>query len=97
MLKRYEAAWEALDFDALTRVWMMPDPRGMRARLRDYREYAMDVSVESITVGRDARSATARCTVIHRFQAVGGRQEHTLKQTFRFEKRGENWIIVEVS
>ena len=94
VLRRYEAAWEALDFNALARVWDMSDPRGVRSNMEDFREYAMDVTVQNIDIASDTRHATAVCRITHRFRgAVSGLQTQVRTSTFSFEKRGDNWLI----
>jgi hypothetical protein len=95
LLRRYEAAWEALDFNALRQVWITAPP-AVESRMRRMREYAMDVSGclgKAITLAPDVRSATATCRVGFEFREVGGRQQETAMQTFTFEKRGDNWFI----
>lgn len=97
VLRRYEAAWEALDITALRQVWLMPNEQAVQSRMRGMREYAMDVSGcfgRSIKLAADARSATASCRVSYDFDAhIGGRQRESVQQTFTLEKRGDNWFI----
>lgn len=94
VLQRYKAGWESLNFDALARVWVMPDARGTRDGIADLREYAMNMEIRSIEIAADARSATATCFVTHRFEPrVGSRQTSSRLTTFTIEKRGDNWMI----
>ena len=93
LLRRYEAAWEALDFAALQRVWDMPDPRSVRESMSRMREYALDVVRKDVEISEDAQRATAVCTMAIRFRQVGSSQEATVVQTFTFQKRGETWMI----
>jgi hypothetical protein len=96
VLQRYEAAWEALDFNALKRVQASADAR-IAANMRDMREYAMDVKIQSVDVSPDARTATAVCQITYRVQGpIGGRQTENRRSTFSFERFGENWMIASI-
>ncbi|HET9266441.1 MAG TPA: protein kinase [Vicinamibacterales bacterium] len=98
-LQRYEAAWEALDADALGRVQVLSgsDARVIRQRMDGYRVYEMDMTVQNVTVAGDARSATVACQIAYRFQGpTGGRQTSNQRLTFSVEKRGENWMITSI-
>jgi hypothetical protein len=98
-LQRYEAAWEALDADALGRVQLLSgsDARVIRQRMEGYRVYEMDMTVQNVTVAGDARSATVACQIAYRFQGpTGGRQTSNQRLTFSVEKRGENWMITSI-
>ena len=95
-LQRYEAAWEALDFNALQRVQAGADAR-IAANMRDMREYAMDMTIQSVDVAPDARTATAVCQITYRVQGpIGGRQTENRRSTFSLEKLGENWMITSI-
>jgi serine/threonine-protein kinase len=96
VLQRYEAAWEALDFNALKRVQASADAR-IAANMRDMREYAMDVKIQSVDVSPDARTATAVCQITYRVQGpIGSRQTENRRSTFSFERFGENWMIASI-
>jgi serine/threonine-protein kinase len=96
-LQRYEAAWEALNFDALSRVLQTSadGARELRNRMGQMREYQMDMTIQRINISDDNRTATAECRVAYRFQGrVAGRQNATVNQTFMLERRGETWMII---
>jgi serine/threonine-protein kinase len=95
-LQRYEAAWEALDFNALKRVHVGADPR-IAGNMRDTRNFEMEVNVQSVTVSADARTATVVCQISYRVQPrIGNRQTENRRSTFSFEKLGETWVITSI-
>jgi TonB family protein len=97
VLGRYEAAWEDLNYDAVTGVHALTpeDARRLRANLGDLASYQIDISVKEIVVDPDARGATVTSTVTRRYRPRAGSPDgNTVTQTFRLEKRGDHWMIV---
>jgi TonB family protein len=97
VLRRYEAAWESLQYDAVTRVHVLsPDEaRRLRANIADMASYDIDINVHTIAIDADLRGATVTGTVTRRFRPRAGSADgNTVKQSFRLEKRGDHWVIV---
>ena len=96
-LRRYQAAWEALDLAALQRVQALSDDQAerVRATMAGARSYLIEMTVEEVTVDPGGRAASARCMVRRRFQPRSGfsREVPPARETIRFEKRGDAWII----
>jgi len=96
-LRRYQAAWQALDLAALQRVQALSDDQAdrVRATMAGARSYVVEMTVEDITVDPSGRTASARCMVRRHFQPRSGfsREVPPARETLRFEKRGDAWII----
>jgi hypothetical protein len=96
-LAQYERGHDTLDAAAVTSVFPGAPP-DMANRFAQYEFYRLEMVIESISVARDAMSATAVCTLSHLFQPkVGRRQQSVRRQQFSFQKRGNSWVIVAIS
>jgi TonB family protein len=99
-LKRYEAAWEARDADAVARVHDLSrdDLARIRSSLAGARQYAMEIEVKDIRPDPDGRRAVAMCVVTRRYAPrVGAAMEpRSATNTFTFERRGDAWIITSI-
>jgi TonB family protein len=100
VLRRYQAAWQALDLAALQRVQALSSDQveRVRATMAGARSYVVDVNVESITIDPSGRTASAQCVIRRHFQPRSGlsREVPARAETIRFEKRGEAWTITDL-
>jgi len=96
-LRRYQAAWQALDLAALQRVQALSADQveRVRATMEGARSYLVEASVDKITIDPGGRTASAQCTIRRHFQPRSGlsRDVPARVETIRFEKRGDAWII----
>ena len=100
VLARYEAAWEALNFDALAAVHALSsaEARTIRRNMSGTRSYEIEMTGCGIEPGQDLRHASATCNVTRRFRGeVSGEQVISGRTTFQLEKRDERWMIVSIS
>lgn len=98
-LRRYEAAWEALDVSALGAVQRLSDGEAARVRqsMAAAQAYAMQVDVQDLQILPDGRRATAVCRVARRFTPrVGRATDQNGVSTFTLETQGDNWVIVSI-
>jgi TonB family protein len=96
-LRRYEAAREARDFNALQQVQRLSaaEARQIQETMRNTRELQLDISDVAVTLAPNLQQATITCTIRTQFRPnIGGRQENTRKATFELENRGDSWIII---
>jgi eukaryotic-like serine/threonine-protein kinase len=99
VLRRYKAAWEALDFDAVQRVHALSasEARAVRDTIRSASSYAMDIVVHGVDVDSALQTASAECTITRSFDArIGSIPPQTTRSTVQFEKRGDAWMIVSI-
>jgi hypothetical protein len=97
-LKAYEAAYAAMDIDALRRVMVLSDDetRRLRGTFADASKYSVSVRVEAIIPAPDGRRATVNCVVSRAISARGGGQPPRVPPTptvFTLEQRGAGWVI----
>jgi hypothetical protein len=99
-LRQYEAAWEALDADALARVQVLSASgvATVRKTMADAEKYSMDIAVENIAIDPKGQAATVRCTVTRNFRskAVDRSERVQLPTTMQLEKRGDGWVITSI-
>jgi serine/threonine-protein kinase len=97
VLRRYKAAWEALNLDALDKVQALSaqEQADVRKTMEDANSYRLDMSVQSITVDQSGRSAVARVEMTRNFRPKIGRSPGPQRgtSTVRLEKRGDAWVI----
>jgi serine/threonine-protein kinase len=97
VLRRYKAAWEGLNPEALDRVQALSkaEAEDVRRSMDSANSYRLDMSVQSITVDSSGHSAVARVEMTWNFRPkIGispGPQRRT--STVRLEKRGDAWVI----
>jgi serine/threonine-protein kinase len=100
VLKRYEAAWESLNLEALAAVQRLSsrEAETVRTFMRNTREYQLEMSSPEIEVAPDGRRATARATVTRRQARPIGSGDNVTTQatTFQLERSGERWMIVAI-
>jgi TonB family protein len=95
-LRRYEAAWEARDIDALLRVRQLTagESAQVRTSMAEANSIEVDISTPEITVDAAGRTADAVATVTMRFHArIGSVAPRVVRNRFHLEKHGEAWII----
>ncbi len=100
VLKRYEAAWESLNYEALAAVQRLSarEAETVRTFMRNTREYQIEMSSPEIELGPDGRRATARATVTRRQARPIGSGDNVTTQstTFQLERSGDRWMIVAI-
>lgn len=98
VLRRYEAAWKALNYEALAAVQQLSRREGetVRGFMKNTREYHIEMSAPEIELAPDGRRATARASVTRRHpRPIGsGNNVTTQATTFQLERSGERWMIV---
>jgi hypothetical protein len=95
-LRDYAAAYESLNVDAVRKVYPKVNADALA---RSFREMA----AQQVQIGNDAQisiegaTAVVRCTVIQGFTPrVGqGRRPQPVAATFRLQKTGGRWVIIE--
>jgi eukaryotic-like serine/threonine-protein kinase len=98
-LRRYEAAWEALDFEAVQQVHALSasEARAVRDTIRGASSYAMDIVVHAVEIDGPLRTASAECTITRTYNArIGSIPPQTTRNTLALEKRGDAWMIVSI-
>jgi ketosteroid isomerase-like protein len=98
-LRRYEAAWEALDVNALMRVQAVGPDAGARikASMADTRDYQVTLAVQDLRIDPDGRHATVRAAITRDFTPRVGRPQHQSGvNTLTLEKNGESWVITAI-
>ena len=100
MLRRYEAAWESLNYEALAAVQQLSrrEEETVRSFMKNTRDYQIEMSAPEVELGADGRQATARATVTRRTpRGIGsGDNATTQATTFHLERRGDRWMIVAI-
>jgi serine/threonine-protein kinase len=98
VLRRYEAAWKALNYEALAAVQQLSRREGetVRGFMKNTREYHIEMSAPEIELAPDGRRATARASVTRRHPRPIGSGDNVTTQatTFQLERSGERWVIV---
>jgi len=95
-LREYAAAYESLDVDAVRRVYPGVNADALARSFRA-------MTAQQVQIGNDAQisiegaTAVVRCTVVQGFTPrVGqGRRPQPVAATFRLQKTGGRWVIVE--
>ena len=98
-MRRYQAAWESLDADALARVQALSASAvaTVRSSMQSTETYQLTVDVQDIAVDPSGRSAVVRCVISRRFTPKVGRAEsRSGPATIQLERRGESWVIVNI-
>ena len=96
-LRRYEAAREARDFNALQQVqrFSPAEARQMQEIMKGTRELQLDISDVAVELTPNLQQAKVTCTIRTQFRGQVSRlQDTTRKATFEMEKRGDTWLIV---
>ena len=96
-LRRYEAAREARDFNALQQVqrFSAAEARQMQEIMKGTRELQLDISDVAVELIPNLQQAKVTCTIRTQFRGqVSGLQDTTRKAAFDMEKRGDGWLIV---
>jgi hypothetical protein len=96
LLRRYEAAHDSLDVDALRAVFPAVDP-GIVKALRSYEYYRMDLVCREPKLSNDLTSAYVECDSSHWFKPRGVKEQiFRGQQAFTFQKRNDGWVIIQV-
>jgi eukaryotic-like serine/threonine-protein kinase len=94
-LRRYTAAYESLDSDAVGRMmpWLTSDQLRLLARdFASYRSYSAEIRNERITIS--GATATVTCDVVRRFETkTGVAGGNTSQTTFHLRRSGSGWTI----
>ncbi len=100
VLRRYKAAWEALNPQALDSVQALSqeEAENVRRFMESANSYRLDLSVQSIAVDPSGRSAVARVDMTRNFRPKIGRSPGPQRGTsnVRLEKRGDAWVITAI-
>ena len=100
VLRRYEGAWESLNYEALAAVQRLSPREGetVQSFMKNTRRYQIEMSSPEIELTADGRRATARATVTRRHPRPIGSGDNVTTQTttFHLERSGERWMIVAI-
>jgi serine/threonine-protein kinase len=98
-LRRYEAAYNAMDVTALRRVWEMSQSQaqGIERGFGNATSYQVSVQPTNIAIKGDTATVVAETSFTVRLRGAGGTQEATSTTTFTLQKRGPLWMITGVS
>jgi homoserine kinase len=93
-LRALEQAYSARSADAVKRIFPSVNAKGIEQGFSQMRAQEMQIGNEQITVSGTA--ATVVCNVRQRFEPKAGKAfETTMTSTFRLQKVGNDWLIVE--
>jgi ketosteroid isomerase-like protein len=96
-LRRYEAAYDNLDAEAVKAVYPgAPSDLGRKFAGYEFYRLEMYCEKEKIELSADMAAATAPCRLGHYFKPKGAKEEQQrTRPVFTLQKRGETWIIVQ--
>ena len=93
-LREYAAAYESLRVDAVQRVYPGVNAAGLTRSFRDLSALRVQIGDEQITI--EGATAVVRCRVRQAFTPkVGQGRSETVTSTFRLQKTGGRWVIIE--
>jgi len=94
-LREYAAAYESLDVDAVRRVYPGVNAGALARSFNGLSAQQVRISGDDrITI--DGATAVVTCTVLQSFTPkVGQGRRQNLQSTFRLQKTGGRWVIVE--
>jgi hypothetical protein len=98
-LQAYEAAWEALDLEAIGRAQRLntTDAARIEQTIGAARRYVMEIDVRRIDIAADNTRATAVCEIAREFHPRVGRvSRQIVTSTVELEQRDGRWVIVAV-
>jgi ketosteroid isomerase-like protein len=94
-LREYAAAYESLDVDAVRRVYPGVNAGALARSFNGLSAQQVRISGDDkITI--DGATAVVTCTVLQSFTPkVGQGRRQNVQSTFRLQKTGGRWVIVE--
>jgi tetratricopeptide (TPR) repeat protein len=94
VLEEYEAAYERLDTAAVNRLHPSVSREQWARMFGDYRSLSMTIANPRISISGD--SAVVTCTITTSIRPRAGTpQQFTTQTTFRLQKQGDSWVIIE--
>jgi tetratricopeptide (TPR) repeat protein len=96
ILQRYAAAYDSLDANAV-RPLFPANAAKLEAAFSSFQTYNLDIEIQSTELSTDGSTATVVARVSHNFQPKAGRRDGTtVTSTFTLQKKGNDWIIVQL-
>jgi tetratricopeptide (TPR) repeat protein len=94
VLQAYAQAYSALDVDAVRRVYPAVDAAALTQNFGQMRTQRIQIVNEQVAV--TGTTATVTCQVRNHFEPKAGRvSDPVVNATFRLQKTGGNWVIVQ--
>ena len=100
LVQRYAKAFEDRDADALRQIWPSMAPSmysSYKENFGNARSIHMKVNLKTIEIGPEGRSAMVVALVTQKYTPKGFAARNTTDTAlFRFAKRGDAWLIIDV-